>query len=120
MRLQQRGISEKHTDVVTPSQWSGPGTSQTKSILSPTQGIEYVEHFSVLQELLHRRRAFSTSKVYLAVILACHVGFGNTHFGQHVLIRFMKGACWLTLVQRPLVPSWDLPTVLEALSRDAF
>ncbi|XP_047663485.1 uncharacterized protein LOC113652359 [Tachysurus fulvidraco] len=74
-----------------------------------------------LQDLLDKRKAFSTIKVYLAAISACHVGFGNKSAGQHPLIsRFMEGAHRLWPVSRRLVPLWDLPIVLEALSRHPF
>lgn len=64
-------------------------------------------------------KLFSTNKIYLAAISACHVGFGGVPIGQHPLIkRFMKGAHRLR--RKPLVPSWDLPTVLEALSGSPF
>lgn len=32
---------------------------------------------SFLQDLINKRRAFFTMKVYLAAIAACHVGFGG-------------------------------------------
>lgn len=43
--------------------------------------------------------------------------FGNAPVGQQSLIRrFMKGPCRLQPACQPLIPSWDLPIVLEALS----
>ncbi|XP_058483844.1 uncharacterized protein LOC131459867 [Solea solea] len=70
-----------------------------------------------LQDLMDGDKAFSTIKVYLAAVSACHVGFGGAPVGQHPLIkRFMRGARRLRPVRKPLVPSWDLPMVLEALS----
>ena len=76
---------------------------------------------SFLQEMLDRGRAFSTVNVYLAAILACHVGFEGTSVGSHPLItRFMKGARRLHPVTKPLVPSWDLVLVLESLSQPPF
>ncbi|KAK0156238.1 hypothetical protein N1851_000491 [Merluccius polli] len=71
--------------------------------------------------LLEKGKAFSTIKVYLAAISACHVGFGDRPAGQHPLVcRFMKGARRKLPVSRPLVPLWDLSVVLEALSHHPF
>lgn len=72
---------------------------------------------SLLQALINRGKAFSTIKVYLAAISACHIGFEGKTVGQHPLIcRFMKGARRKLPTSRLLAPSWDLPTVLAALS----
>lgn len=58
-----------------------------------------------LQDLLDGDKSFSTIKVYLATISACHVGFGSAPIGQHPLIkRFMKGARQLRSVCKPVVP----------------
>ncbi|XP_052450263.1 uncharacterized protein LOC128011656 [Carassius gibelio] len=74
-----------------------------------------------LQDLLDKGKAFSTIKVYLAAISACHVGFGDKTAGQHPLIsRFMKGARRKRPGARRMVPLWDLSTVLEALSQHPF
>ncbi|XP_047205458.1 uncharacterized protein LOC124857918 [Girardinichthys multiradiatus] len=74
-----------------------------------------------LQALLNKGLAFSTVKVYLAAISVCHVGFGDKTVGQHPLVcQFMKGARRLRPVSRSLTPSWDLPMVLDALSRAPF
>ncbi|XP_067290316.1 uncharacterized protein [Pseudorasbora parva] len=74
-----------------------------------------------LQDLLDKGKAFSTMKVYLAAISACHVGFGDKTAGQHPLIcRFMKGARRKRPVARRMVPLWDLSMVLEALSQHPF
>ena len=71
---------------------------------------------SFLQSLIEKRRAFSTVKVYLAAISACHIGFGKDTASQHPLVcRFMKGARRLLPVSRPLVPPWDLAVVLDGL-----
>ncbi|XP_075948857.1 uncharacterized protein LOC142951249 [Anarhichas minor] len=80
-----------------------------------------VDLLGFLQELVDKGRAFSTIKVYLAAISACHVGFGEKPAGQHPLVcRFMKGARRKLPVSRPLVPLWDLLLVLEALSQHPF
>ncbi|GAA6095931.1 uncharacterized protein LOC125138511, partial [Tachysurus ichikawai] len=74
-----------------------------------------------LQDLIDRGRSFSTIKVYLAAIAACHVGFGDATVGQHPLIRrFMKGARRALPVSRSVVPGWDLSMVLEVLAQQAF
>lgn len=74
-----------------------------------------------LQGLLDKGLAFSTIKVYLAAISACHVGFGDKTAGQHPLIcQFMKGARRLRPAMRSLVAPWDLTKVLNALSRTPF
>ncbi|KAK0152765.1 hypothetical protein N1851_005700 [Merluccius polli] len=77
--------------------------------------------FAAAAGLLEKGKAFSTIKVYLAAISACHVGFGDRPAGQHPLVcRFMKGARRKLPVSRPLVPLWDLSVVLEALSHHPF
>ncbi|XP_067306913.1 uncharacterized protein [Pseudorasbora parva] len=74
-----------------------------------------------LQDLMDKGRSFSTIKVYLAAISACHVGFEGSTVGQHSLIRrFMKGARRSLPVIRRTIPEWDLSMVLEALSQFPF
>ena len=74
-----------------------------------------------LQSLLDNGKAFSTIKVYLSAISACHVGFDKVSVGKHPLVcRFMKGVRRLRPAQRRLFPSWNLSEVLEALSRPPF
>ncbi|XP_056116182.1 uncharacterized protein LOC130092366 [Rhinichthys klamathensis goyatoka] len=76
---------------------------------------------SFLQDLIDQGKAFSTIKVYLAAISACHIGFDNKTVGQYPLVcRFMKGARRALPVSKPLSPSWDLALVLEALSMSPF
>ncbi|XP_041860863.1 uncharacterized protein LOC121652254 [Melanotaenia boesemani] len=76
---------------------------------------------SFLQDLIDKKKAFSTVKVYLAAIAACHVGFEKHTASQHPLVcRFMKGARRLLPVSRPLVPPWDLAVVLEGLKGPPF
>ncbi|KAI2664019.1 Beta-galactosidase [Labeo rohita] len=78
-------------------------------------------HFEFLQDLINGGKSFSTIKVYLVAIAACHVGFDGTTVGQHPLIhRFMKGACRSLPATRRAVPGWDLSLVLEALSQQPF
>lgn len=70
---------------------------------------------------MDKGRSFSTIKVHLAAISACHVGFEGSTVGQHPLIRrFMKGARRSLPVVRRTVPEWDLSMVLEALSQHPF
>ncbi|KAL0148646.1 hypothetical protein M9458_056086, partial [Cirrhinus mrigala] len=62
-----------------------------------------------LQELLDKRRAFST-------VMVCHVGIDDNTMGRHPLVcRFIRGARRLNRVRRPLIPPWDLSVVLNAL-----
>lgn len=80
-----------------------------------------VDVLTFLQELLDRGLSFSTIKVYLAAISACHVGFDGVTPGAHPLtMRFLKGVRRLRPVLKPSVPSWDLPLVLEALCGPPF
>nr|XP_046244201.1 uncharacterized protein LOC124058723 [Scatophagus argus]XP_046244202.1 uncharacterized protein LOC124058723 [Scatophagus argus]XP_046244204.1 uncharacterized protein LOC124058723 [Scatophagus argus]XP_046244205.1 uncharacterized protein LOC124058723 [Scatophagus argus]XP_046244206.1 uncharacterized protein LOC124058723 [Scatophagus argus]XP_046244207.1 uncharacterized protein LOC124058723 [Scatophagus argus]XP_046244208.1 uncharacterized protein LOC124058723 [Scatophagus argus]XP_04624421 len=73
---------------------------------------------SFFQDLIDKRKAFSTVKVYLAAIAARHVGFRKQTTSQHPLVcRFMKGACRFLPVSRPLVPPWDLAVVLDTTAR---
>lgn len=49
-------------------------------------------------------------------IAACHAGFGGLTASQHPLVcRFMKDACRLLPLSRPLLSPWDLPVVLQGL-----
>lgn len=80
-----------------------------------------VELLCFLQDLLDKGKAFSTIKVYLAAISACHVGFGDKPAGQPPLVcRFMKGVRRKRPISRPLVPLWDLALVLDALCSHPF
>ncbi|XDV41693.1 hypothetical protein PO909_010510 [Leuciscus waleckii] len=70
---------------------------------------------------MERGRSFSTIKVYLTAISACHVGFEDSTVRQHPLTRsFMKGARRSLPVIRRSVPEWDLSMVLEARSLYPF
>ena len=74
-----------------------------------------------LQSRIDQGRTFSTVKVYLAAISACHLGFDGKTLSQQPLIgRFMKGARRLLPVSRSLFPKWDLVLVLDSLSRPPF
>ena len=79
------------------------------------------EILGFLQGLIDCGRTFSTIKVYLAAIAACHAGFGDATVGQHPLIRrFMRGARRSLPVTRSVVPDWDLSMVLEVLAQQPF
>ncbi len=89
--------------------------------LSMFSGRGVVFSLCFLQELLDKGRAFSTVKVYLAAISACHVGIDRNTIGQHPLVcRFMRDARRLNRVSKPLIPPWDLSVVLNALSQPPF
>ena len=74
-----------------------------------------------LQRLLERGLSFSTIKVYLSAISACHVGFQGKSPGSHPLVvRFMRGVLRKRPVRKPMIPQWDLKLVLEALCGAPF
>lgn len=80
-----------------------------------------VDVLTFLQELLDKGLSFSTIKVYLAAISACHVGFDSMTPGAHPLVmRFLKGVRRLRPTVRSSVPSWDLSLVLEAFCGPPF
>lgn len=80
-----------------------------------------VEVLNFLQELMDRGLTFSTIKVYLAAISACHIGVDGKPVSQHEWVaRFMKGARRLLPVRKSLVPPWDLAVVLDALCLPPF
>ena len=71
-----------------------------------------------LQDKLNQGLTFSTVKVYLGAISACHEGFDGKTVGKHPLVRrFMGGAKRARPVTRSLFPAWDLGLVLDALCR---
>lgn len=108
------------TRSIYSSKWCVFGEWCHEKQIIPFQ-CSVVELLCFLQDLLDKRRAFSTIKVYLAAISACHVGFGDKPAGQHPLVcRFMRGARRTLPVSRPLVPLWDLSVVLDALSHHPF
>lgn len=76
---------------------------------------------SFLRDLIDQMKAFSTVKVYLAVISGCHVGFEGKPAGQHPLVcRYLKGGRRPLPVSKPMSPSWDLAVVLGALVSHPF
>ncbi|KAL0160079.1 hypothetical protein M9458_043804, partial [Cirrhinus mrigala] len=65
--------------------------------------------------------AHSTLKVYVAAISAYHAPLGGMPVGKDPLVvRFLRGVLRLRPPTRPLVPTWDLAVVLEALCRPPF
>lgn len=72
--------------------------------------------------LIYKQRAFSTVKVYLAAIAACHVGFG---WPASADLPFHEGCSQASCVGQPLaslwlVPPWDQAVVLEGLKGPPF
>ncbi|KAL0181751.1 hypothetical protein M9458_024157, partial [Cirrhinus mrigala] len=65
--------------------------------------------------------AHSTLKVYVAAISPYHAPLGGMPVGKDPLVvRFLRGVLRLRPPTRPLVPTWDLAVVLEALCRPPF
>ncbi|KAL0177470.1 hypothetical protein M9458_026364 [Cirrhinus mrigala] len=65
--------------------------------------------------------AHSTLKVYVAAISAYHAPLGGMPVGKDPLVvRFLRSVLRLRPPTRPLVPTWDLAVVLEALCRPPF
>ena len=80
-----------------------------------------VDVLMFLQELLDQGFSFSTIKVYLAAISACHVGFDRATPGTHPLtMHFLKGVHRLRPEVKPSIPSWDWALLLEALCGSPF
>ena len=75
-------------------------TAQEISFQCPVRTI-----LSFLQDLIDEKSAFFTVKVYLAAILACHVGFDEKQAGQLPLVcRLMKGTQRLLPISKPISP----------------
>ena len=76
---------------------------------------------SFLHSILEQGRCFSTLKGLVAAISACQEGLVQVSVGQHRLVKdFLKAAKRRSATARPLVPSWELAVVLDALSRPPF
>lgn len=70
--------------------------------------------FSFLQDLIDKRRAFSTIQVYLAAIAACQVGFGWQTTNQHPLICcFMKGRFKICVLKDCVAASFSFGKVSD-------
>lgn len=71
--------------------------------------------------MVDKGKAFSTIKMYLAAISACHIRFEGKAAGQHPFVcSFIRGACHRLPVSKPLTQSCELPTVLDAFFAPAF
>jgi len=76
---------------------------------------------SFLQLLVDRGLSHATIKVYAAAISSCHEGLGGSPVFAHPLVkRFLQGVRRQRPVTRTSVPQWELPLVLEALTRDPY
>ena len=84
--------------------------------LDPASGsVHSVLNF--LQSLLDAGRAASTVKVYAEAISAFQQPVDGRAVGKHLLVsQFIKGAHRLRPSRTLRAPSWDLPTVLQALT----
>lgn len=70
--------------------------------------------FSFLQDLIDKRRAFSTIQVYLAAIAACQVGFGQQTANQHPLICcFMKSRYKICVLKDCVAASFSFGKVSD-------
>ena len=89
-------------------------------LVDPLQaGVDVVLGF--LQSLLALGRCFSTLKGMVAAIAACQSGVILPPISEHLLIRdFLKSAKRKSSTARPLLPSWDLSLVLDALCEPPF
>lgn len=73
-----------------------------------TCSIEALSSF--LQHMLEQGHAFSTLKVNLAAISACHVGWNGATPGANPLAtRFIKGTKRLCSPRSVSVPLWGMP-----------
>ena len=75
-----------------------------------------------LQGLFDSGQSPQSLKVYLAAIVACHLGdrHGGSIGALPVVVRFMQGARRLRPPPRRFFPKWDLVTVLDGLSKAPF
>ena len=92
---------------------------QSPSVVSTRAPIGEVLRF--LQGLLDKGLTYSTIKVYIAAISACHVGYDGKPVGEHPLVPpFRKGVKRATATDKPLFPLWELAVVLEGLCKPPF
>ena len=74
-----------------------------------------------LQFLLAQGRCFSTLKGMVAAIVACQSGVVTSPLSEHPLVKdFLRSAKRKSSTARPLLPSWDLSLVLDALCGPPF
>ncbi len=63
----------------------------------------------------------STLKVYVVAIATHHNAVDGRSLGMHdLIVSFLRGARRLNPPRPPLVPFWDLATILAGLQRDPF
>ena len=94
-------------------------SEQSPSLVSFLAPIGDVLRF--LQDRLDAGLSFSTIKVWLAAISACHVGYDGKRVSEHPYVApFMRGVKRLRASSRPLFPAWDLAVVLRGLLRPPF
>ena len=79
------------------------------------------EILNFLQSRVDRNLTYSTIKVWVHSLSACHVGYGGEPMSQHPLVpTFMKGVKRLRATPRRMFPFWDLPVVLDDLCKPPF
>jgi hypothetical protein len=74
-----------------------------------------------LQDKLSAGIQWQTLKGYVAAIFACHRSFTVHSLGKdRQIIQFLKGVFRIRPPIKPIVPSWDLHVVLQALAGAPF
>ena len=69
----------------------------------------------------HWPHFFSVEIFFVWMFSACHIGIDKLLPGAHLLaVLFLKGVRRWKPISRSSVPSWDLPTVLDALCGSPF
>ena len=100
-------------------QFSAWCEGQTPRVVPLQAGVDVV--LSFLQSLLSAGRCFSTLKGMVAAIAACQSGVVDPPISAHLLIKtFLKSAKRSSSTAKPLLPSWDLSLVLDALCGPPF
>ena len=70
---------------------------------------------------MDRGLSHTTVKVYAAAISSCHEGWSGVQVFAHPLVkRFLQGVRRQRPVARTSVPQWELPLVLEALTKGPY
>lgn len=74
-----------------------------------------------LQDRVDAGLTFSTIKVWLHSISACHMGYDGKRVSEHPWVPpFLKGVKRLRARSKGLFPAWDLPVVLDGLCKPPF
>jgi hypothetical protein len=77
--------------------------------------------YDFLQDKLSAGIQWQTLKGYVAAISACHRGFTVHSLGKdRRIVQFLRGAFRIRPPIKPIVPSWDLHVVLQALAGAPF